>query len=74
LAAFERFIPEPLCRELYTTIARDGKTISQLQSELTDFDSSTVRLAIYMLLHRGRASCHQLATERLGPNHLIERP
>lgn len=72
LAAFQRFVPEPLCRELLSTLG-SGKTIGQLQSELTDFDSSTVRLAIYMLLHRGHAACKQLATLSLGPNHLIER-
>jgi hypothetical protein len=73
LAAFQRFVPEPLCRELLCSLG-PGKTIGQLQSELTDFDSSTVRLAAYMLLYRGHAVCKQLATLPLGPNHVIERP
>lgn len=73
LAAFQRFVPEPLCRELLSTLG-SGKTIGQLQSELTDFDSSTVRLAIYMVLHRGHATCKQLVTVPLGPDHVIERP
>ena len=71
LAAFQRFVPEPLCRELREALG-SGKTIAQLQSELTDFDSSTVRLAVFVLLHRGQAACKQLAAQPLGPHHLIE--
>lgn len=73
LAAFERFIPEPLYREIKANLGR-GKTIAQLQSELPDFDGSTVRLAVYVLLHRGQAICSQLATGVLGSNHVIEHP
>lgn len=72
LAAFQRFVPEPLCRELREALG-EGKTIARLQSELTDFDSSTVRLAVFVLLHRGHAVCRQLVTQPLGPSHLIER-
>lgn len=72
LAAFQRFVPEPLCRELREALGH-GKTIARLQSELTDFDSSTVKLAVFVLLHRGQALCRQLVTHPLGPNHLIER-
>jgi hypothetical protein len=72
LAAFQRFVPEPLCRELREALGQ-GKTIAQLQSELTEFDSSTVRLAVFVLLHRGQAACRQLVTQALGPDHLIER-
>jgi len=72
LAAFQRFVPEPLCRELLEALGQ-GKTIAQLQSELLDFDSSTVRLAVLVLLHRGQAACRQLAMQPLGPSHLIER-
>lgn len=72
LAAFQRFVPEPLCRELREALGA-GKTIAQLQSEFTEFDSSTVRLAVFVLLHRGHAACRQLTTHQLGPGHLIER-
>lgn len=73
LAAFERFVPDPLCREIKTKLER-GKSIAQLQSELPDFDGSIVRLAVYALLHRGQAICGQLATRVLSPNHVIELP
>lgn len=73
LAAFQRFVPEPLCRELLSALG-SGKTVRQLQSELTNFDSSTIRLAIFMVLHRGHATCKQLETLPLGPDHVIELP
>lgn len=73
LAAFERFIPEPLCNDVKARLD-SRKSIAQLQSELSDFDASTVRLAIFLLLHRGEAVCSELATDRLTRNHLIARP
>jgi hypothetical protein len=73
LAAFERFIPEPLCSELKEKLD-SRKSIAQLQSEFSDFDASTVRLAIFLLLHRGEAVCSELATHKLTRNHLISRP
>lgn len=73
LAAFSRFVPESLCREVAASIGC-GKSIAQLQAELHEFDSSTVKLAIYVLLHRGQAVCEQLATQALGPAHIVELP
>lgn len=73
LAAFERFIPEPLCNDVKAKLD-SRKSIAQLQSELSDFDASIVRLAIYLLLHRGEAICNELATHKLTCNHLIARP
>lgn len=73
LAAFSRFVPESICREALASIG-SGKSIEQLQSDLPDFDSATVKLAVYLLLHRGQAVCKQLATHALEPSHLIERP
>jgi hypothetical protein len=73
LAAFSRFVPEPLCRDVAASIG-GGKSIAQLQAELSEFDSSTVKLAVYVLLHRGQAVCEQLATQALGPAHIIELP
>ncbi|WP_136223495.1 hypothetical protein [Massilia sp. Mn16-1_5] len=73
LAAFERFIPEPLCNDVKARLDT-RKSIAQLQSELSDFDASTVRLAIFQLLHRGEAVCSELATHRLTRNHVIARP
>lgn len=73
LAAFERFIPEPLCTSVKAKLD-SRKSIAQLQSELSDFDASTVRLAIFLLLHRGEAVCSELATHRLTRNHFIARP
>ena len=67
LAAFERFIPEPLYNDVKARLG-SGKSIAQLQSELSDFDASTVRLAIFQLLHRGEAVCSELATHRLTRN------
>lgn len=73
LAAFSRFVPESLCREVAASIG-GGKSIAQLQAELHEFDSSTVKLAVYVLLHRGQAVCEQLATQTLGPAHIVELP
>lgn len=73
LAAFSRFVPESLCREVAMSIG-SGKSIAQLQADLADFDSSTVRLAVYLLLHRGQAVCRQLATQALEPAHIVELP
>lgn len=70
LGAFQRFIPQQLCKDLLADLG-PGKPIGQLQQEHPREDSSIVRLAVYMLLHRGQATCAQLATERLGPTHLI---
>ena|SRR5471030_1431075 len=71
LAAFSRFVPESLCREVAMSIG-SGKSIAQLQADLADFDGSTVRLAVYLLLHRGQAVCRQLATQALEPTHIVE--
>ena len=73
LAAFSRFVPESLCREVAMSIG-GGKSIAQLQSDLAEFDSSTVRLAVYLMLHRGQAVCRQLATHALAPTHVVELP
>jgi len=73
LAAFERFIPEPLCNDVKAKLD-SRKSIAQLQSESSDFDASTVRLAIFLLLYRGEAVCSELATHRLTRNHFIARP
>lgn len=73
LAAFGRFIP-PAVRNDVRNALEGGKTIAQLQTELSTVDASTIKLAVFALLHRGQAICHQLATEQLGPNHLIEAP
>lgn len=71
LAAFERFIPEPCCAEVLATLG-PGKTIAQIQQDISQFDGSTVKLAIFSLLHRGLVVCNQLVTEELGPDHRIE--
>lgn len=73
LAAFSRFVPESLCREVAMSIG-GGKSIAQLQADLAEFDSSTVRLAVYLMLHRGQVVCRQLATHVLAPAHVVELP
>lgn len=73
LSAFGRFIP-PAVRNDVRNALEGGKTIAQLQAELAPVDGSTVKLAVFALLHCGQAVCHQLATEHLGPDHRIEAP
>lgn len=73
LAAFERFVPQSLCKELAETIAQP-KSIRQLQNEFAGHDSTTVRIGVYLLLHRGQAVCKQIATHMLGPEHVIAAP
>lgn len=73
LSAFGRFVPEPLCRALANVLTQ-GKSIAQLQQELNDFDSSTVKLAVYTLLHRGEAVCRELTSKTLGLDLVIEAP
>lgn len=70
LSAFERFVPQTLCKELAAAIAQP-KSIRQLQEEFAPHDSTTIRIGIYLLLHRGQAVCKQLATHILGPEHII---
>lgn len=73
LAAFERFVPQTLCKDLAETIAQP-KSIRQLQDEFEFYDSTTVRIGIYLLLHRGQAVCKQIATHVLAPEHVIAAP
>lgn len=73
LSAFQRFVPEPLCKEVLATV-ESGKSIAQLQAELPDQDSSIVKLAVYVLLHRGQVVCNELKTQLLGPSHFIALP
>jgi hypothetical protein len=73
LSAFERFVPQTLSKDLATSIAQP-KSIRQLQEEFALHDSTTIRIGIYLLLHRGQAVCKQIATHRLGPEHIIEAP
>lgn len=73
LSAFERFVPHALCKDLVAAIAQP-KTILQLQGLFASHDSTTVRIGIYLLLHRGHAVCKQLATHVLGPEHVIATP
>jgi len=73
LSAFQRFVPEPLCKEVLATVD-SGKSIAQLQAALPDQDSSIVKLAVYVLLHRGQVVCNELKTQLLGPSHFIALP
>ncbi len=73
LSAFERFVPHNLWKELAIAIAQP-KSIRQLQEEFAPHDSTTVRIGIYLLLHRGQAVCKQIATHVLGPEHVIVAP
>lgn len=70
LAAFSRFVPEPLCDQVKGALG-SGKTIRQLQGEFAEFDSSTVQLAIFILLHQGQAFCQQLAHEEFTSDHVV---
>jgi len=73
LSAFERFVPQSLCKDLVAAIEQP-KSIRQLQEEFAPCDSTTIRIGIYLLLHRGQATCRQIATHVLGPEHVIEAP
>lgn len=73
LSAFERFVPQTLRRDLAEAIAQP-KTIQQLQQQFASHDITTVKIGIYLLLHRGHAVCKQLATHVLGPDHVIAAP
>lgn len=73
LSAFERFVPQSLCNELAVAMTQP-QTIRQLQEGFVNHDNTMVRVAVYMLLHQGRASCKQLETHALGPDHLISAP
>jgi len=73
LSAFQRFVPEAVCKEALSAVGT-GKSIAQLQADLPDQESSIVKLAIYVLLHRGEVICKELKTQVLGLGHLIELP
>ena len=73
LSAFERFVPQALCKDLVAAIEQ-SKSIRQLQEDFAPCDSTTIRIGIYLLLHRGQATCRQIATHVLGPEHVIEAP
>lgn len=73
LSAFERFVPQSLCKALADSIV-EPRSIQQLQEEFASHDSTTVRVGIYLLLHRGQAACKQIATHPLGPEHVITVP
>jgi hypothetical protein len=73
LSAFERFVPQALCKDLVAAIEQP-KSIRQLQEDFAPCDSTTIRIGIYLLLHRGQATCRQIATHVLGPEHIIEAP
>jgi hypothetical protein len=73
LSAFERFVPPALCKDLAAAITQP-KSIRQLQEDFAPHDSTTIRVGIYLLLHRGQAVCKQIATHILGPEHVIAAP
>lgn len=73
LSAFERFVPHALCKDLAATI-KQPKSIRQLQEHFAPYDNTTIRIGIYLLLHRGHAVCEQITTHMLGPNHIIAAP
>lgn len=73
LSAFQRFVPELVCKEVLSNV-QSGKSIAQLQADIPEQDSSIVKLAVYVLLHRGQLVCKELKTQLLNPSHFIELP
>lgn len=73
LSAFERFVPQSLCKNIADAII-EPRSIYELQEEFASHDSTTVKVGIYLLLHRGQAICKQITTHALGPDHVIATP
>ncbi len=71
IAAFGRLLPKNLIDDILKNVLAPT-TFDYLERHFLDIDPVLVRIAIFSLLHRGRAACPSLGTTLLNSTTVIE--
>ncbi|MCE3602815.1 hypothetical protein LXA47_04270 [Massilia sp. P8910] len=71
LSAFAKFVDKVFLDEVKIAVT-DPVDLGRLECKFVERDPTLVRVAVFLLLHQGRALCHSLSAARIGPSTVIE--